>query len=206
MAKNIIITTLTLVTIGLGVYLFQRTEPSVENKLESLSKTTDIQADIPKDSVAVVSETDNWVRYTSAEANISFLHPEDWECQTRKVHINHPNWLQTVCDVNGFTGDPSVVVNTPYIDSGEFESSKLALREEITLGDVSVTKEIWTMIPDKYAARDYYGGSVVYKYGNSEETESFSVGMDFSSNVDAQYQSQEEAVHTGDLIVASISR
>ncbi len=147
-------------------------------KVVEVERVVEIERDVIKEAEQTINPVSDWIRYTDSESGITFIHPKNWECNTRTTHSSHPDWLQTLClDTQRKVTNPVLALNTPYrIDFGESEGFKIIESTRTTLGEkILIKKHIQDLTSGEYQL-------LTYTYGESEAQNSFSASFPFRTD------------------------
>jgi hypothetical protein len=132
------------------------------------------------------SEMLDWVVNEDDKISVTFSHPSHWQCNTNNTHIDHPDWMQTICiDSSGDFSNPVLALDTPYVDSG-YDGLKVVERTEVVLGGKTVTKTL----KQGQAGNTYYAW--IFTYGESEEQDSFQASFPFRTDEGISVNEAEE--------------
>lgn len=172
--KNIIIWILLLVVLVSGAWFLLANNINDSNKNSSdsgkapeLTNTNGIDLGVDNQE----KEEEGFVSYTNEI--LSFKHPKDLNCSTRTIHIDHPDWYQTLCiDAENSFSNPTVVIGTPYVDSGEYDDIFIILEEATETIDGRL---VHMNVYQSKVNKSYH--TVNYVVGNSEEEKSFSITL-----------------------------
>lgn len=184
---------LTIVVLLLGGALYYPTEKAAPSVVrDSAPSRTEQSGSIP------TGAEETWTEFQIADAGITFEHPPEWECTTRKVHAYYPERRQTTCtDTSNPKTNPDAVIDTPFVDGNRHDVFEITHEEEFLSQGVVVHKEV---LQSSRPNPTYF--VVVYTQGDSERARSFQMSLPLRTD---EGMSLEEIETLGDRIVHSLS-
>lgn len=160
--KKIIVVVIGLLIIGIGLFFGSKINTNNPELTQDKADIDDVNNTENKPQESDLDTPKDWVKYKIPETQMSFEHPFEWKCETRKRVLGE-SWQQTTCLNDKI--NPLVVINTPHADSSESGiPAEVSSRESLAINNLQLTKEVLT-----------WGHNSVIEYvsGATEEEGSF---------------------------------